>query len=120
MTPRAPKKELIALYLRFRTLLDGLKDLPDASAITPELETLLAVIGTAWQADKPLAVRKLLIREELGSPATIHKRIHQLKDAGFVSFEGQEGDSRVRLVVPTEQALRYFAEHAKVIQRAAK
>jgi len=48
-------------------------------------------------------------------PATIHKRIHELKDDGFVSFEGQEGDSRVRLVVPTEQALRYFAEHAKVI-----
>ena len=120
MTPRAPKKELIALYLRFRTLLDSINGLPDASAITPELETLLAVIGTAWQADKPLAVRKLLIREELGSPATIHKRIHLLKDAGFVSFEGQEGDSRVRLVVPTEQALRYFAEHAKVIQQAAK
>jgi len=120
MTSRAPKKELIALYLRFRTLLDGLKDLPDAAAMTPELDTLLAVIGTAWQADKPLAVRKLLIREELGSPATIHKRIHQLKDAGFVSFEGQAGDSRVRLVVPTEQALRYFAEHAKVIQQAAK
>jgi len=32
----------------------------------------------------------------------------------------KEGDSRVRLVVPTEQALRYFAEHAKVIQQAAK
>jgi hypothetical protein len=87
MTPRASKKELIALYLRFRSLLDGLKDLPDAAAMTPELDTLLAVIGTAWQADKPLAVRKLLIREELGSPATIHKRIHQLKDAGFVSFD---------------------------------
>jgi hypothetical protein len=45
------------------------------------------------------------------------------RDTGFVSFvsfEGQEGDSRVRLVVPTEQALRYFAEHAKVIQQAAK
>jgi len=55
MTPRAPKKELIALYLRFRTLLDGLKDLPDAAVMTPELETLLAVIGTAWQADKPLS-----------------------------------------------------------------
>ena len=87
MTPRAPKKELIALYLRFRTLLDGLKDLPYAAAMTPELETLLAVIGTAWHSGKPLAVRKLLIREELGSTANIHKRIHQLKDAGFVSFD---------------------------------
>lgn len=120
MTPRTPKKELISLYLRFCTLLDTIKDLPAADVMTPELEKLLAVIGNASHSGKPLAVRKLLIREELGSPATIHKRIHQLKDAGFVSFEGLEGDSRVRLVVPTEQALRHFAEHAKVIQLAAK
>jgi DNA-binding MarR family transcriptional regulator len=120
MNARTSKKELVVLYLRFRSLLDSINGLPDASIITPELDTLLAVIGTAWHSGKPLAVRKLLIREELGSPATIHKRIHQLKDAGFVSFEGKEGDSRVRLVVPTEQALRYFAEHAKVIQQAAK
>ena len=53
MTPRAPKKELIALYLRFRTLFDGLKDLSDAAARTPELETLLAVVVRAWQADSP-------------------------------------------------------------------
>jgi DNA-binding MarR family transcriptional regulator len=85
-----------------------------------ELNNTAVTESPAWQAEKPYTVRKLLIREELGSPATIHKRIHQLKDAGFVSFEGQEGDSRVRLVVPTEQALRYFAEHAKVIQQAAK
>jgi hypothetical protein len=120
MTPRPPKKELIALYLRFRTLLESLKDLPAADVMTPELEKLLAVIGNAWHAGKPYPVRKLLIIEELGSPATIHKRIHQLKDAGFLSFENLERDSRVRLVVPTDQALRHFAEHAKVIQQAAK
>ncbi|NBT80959.1 MAG: hypothetical protein EBT56_04760 [Betaproteobacteria bacterium] len=120
MTPRTSKKELIALYLRFRTLLDSLKELPAADVITPELDTLLAVIGNAWQAGKPYPVRKLLIREELGSPATIHKRIHQLKDAGFVSFETLEHDSRVRLIVPTEQAQRHFAELAKVILQAAK
>jgi DNA-binding MarR family transcriptional regulator len=120
MMPRPPKKELIALYLRFRTLLEAIKDLPASDLMTPELETLLAVIGNAWQAGAPYPVRKLLIKEELGSPATIHKRIHHLKDAGFVNFESLEGDSRVRLVVPTEQALRYFAEHAKVIQAAAR
>ncbi len=56
MNARTSKKELVALYLRFRSLLDSINGLPDASVITPELETLLAVIGTAWQADKPLAV----------------------------------------------------------------
>ena len=35
---------------------------------------------------------------------------------GFVSFEGQEGDSRVQPAVPILLALRYFAERAKVIE----
>lgn len=120
ITPRPPKKELIALYLRFRTLLDSIKELPTTYVMTPDLETLLAVIGNAWQAGNPYPVRKLLIREELGSPATIHKRIHQLKSAGFVDFEALERDSRVRLVVPTERALRHFVEHAKIIREVAK
>ena len=105
MKPRAPNRESIALYLRFRTLLDGLKDLPESEEMTPQLEKLLAVIGAAWYSGKPLIVRQFLIQEDLGSPATIHKRIHQLKGAGFVGFEGQQGDSRVRLVVPTERAI---------------
>ena len=120
MTIRPPKKELIALYLRFRTLLDSITNLPGAAVMTPQLDTLLAVIGNAWQAGKPYPVRKLLIREELGSPATIHKRIHLLKEAGLVRLETLEGDSRVRLVVPTELALHHFAEHAKVIQQAIR
>ncbi|NBS82567.1 MAG: hypothetical protein EBS62_12455 [Betaproteobacteria bacterium] len=46
--------------------------------------------------------RKLLIREELGSTATIHKRIHQLKDAGFVSFDtltSSEGASSLAIAI---------------------
>lgn len=118
MSLRPPKKELVALYLRYRALADGLRSLPALSQVTADLEPLLVTIVNAWHEGQAFPVRKLLIREALGSPATIHKRIHQLKSAGLVDFEGLETDSRVRLVVPTEQALRYLAEQGKAVQMA--
>jgi len=114
------RKELLELYFRFRSLVEGLKGLPSAEVLSPEMEALLARIGEAAHQGKPMAVRKLLVREELGSPATIHKRIHLLKNAGLVDFEKVETDSRVKLVVPTEAAHRFFAEHARVVREAAK
>lgn len=119
MSPRPPKKELVALYLRYRSLVDGLKDLPNATQVTEELEPLLITITQAWHEGTPLPVRKLLIRDGLGSPATIHKRIHQLHEAGLVSLDAVASDARVKLVVPTDHALRYLAEKGKAIQQAA-
>ena len=118
MSPRPPKKELVALYLRYRSLVDGLKDLPNATQVSEELEPLLITITQAWHASTPLPVRKLLINEALGSPATIHKRIHQLHEAGLVSLDAVASDARVKLVVPTDHALRYLAERGKAIQQA--
>ena len=119
MSPRPPKKELVALYLRYRSLVDGLKDPPNATQVTEELEPLLITITQAWHEGAPLPVRKLLIHEALGSPATIHKRIHQLHEAGLVSLDAVASDARVKLVVPTDHALRYLAERGKAIQQAA-
>jgi len=120
MSKGTVRKELVELYFRFRSLVAGLKDLPSVEVLTPDMEALLARIGEAAHQGKPMAVRKLLVREELGSPATIHKRIHLLRDAGFVDFQGVENDSRVKLVVPTEAALRFFSEHARLVKEAAK
>ena len=119
MSPRPPKKELVALYLRYRSLIDSLRALPHATQVSEELEPLLITITQAWHEGAPFPVRKLLIREALGSPATIHKRIHQLHEAGLVSLEAVASDARIKLVVPTEQALRHLAERGKAIQQAA-
>lgn len=114
------RKELVEMYFRFRSLIQGLKELPYLEALSPDMEALLARIGEAHLQGKTMAVRKLLLREELGSPATIHKRIHLLRSKGYVEFKGVENDSRVKLVVPTEEAMRYFSEHARILKEAAK
>jgi hypothetical protein len=116
-----PKKELVELYLRFRWLLGALKDLPSAELFsTPNTEALLVEIAQAWKRGEPYPMYKLLIRSDLGHINTVRKRIHQLKDAGFVDFEGVEDDARVKLVVPTQKALEYFAAYASLIREVGK
>ncbi len=112
---------LLDLYLRFRWLVDGLKTLPSADVLSiPNVEFLLADITQAWKSGEPYPINKLLDRQEIGHFNTVRKRIHQLKDAGLVALQGSATDSRVKLVVPTEKALRYFEEYAAVIRQVGK
>lgn len=102
-------------------MLNGLRDLPAAELLaTAHTESLLAEIAQAWQQGEPLPLHKLLEREGLGHFNTIRRRIQQLEEAGYVEFRSLESDSRVKLVVPTKQALRYFSEYAALIRRAGK
>lgn len=121
MSTRKPRKELVELYLRFRWMLGALKDLPAADLLaTPLTEALLAEIAQAWKRGEPFPMYKLLIRRDLGHINTLRRRIHQLRDAGFVRFEGVEDDARIKLVVPTEKALDYFAAYATLLQEAGQ
>ena len=116
-----PNLNLLDLYLRFRWLVDGLKSLPSADVLSiPNVELLLADITQAWKSGDPYPINKLLDRQEMGHFNTVRKRIHQLKDAGLVEFQGTASDSRVKLVVPTEKALRYFEEYAAVIRQVGR
>ncbi len=116
-----PKKELVELYLRFRWLLGALKDLPETDLLsTPNTEALLAEIAQAWKRGEPYPMYKLLIRRDLGHINTVRNRINQLRDAGFVKFEGIEDDARVKLVVPTQKALEYFSAYASLIREVGK
>jgi hypothetical protein len=112
------KQELVELYLRFLWLLDGLKDLPTGGLLgIPDAEELLTNIVRAWQRGEPYPIRKLVMREELGHFNTVRKRVQQLEDAGFIELQTQASDSRVKLVIPTEQTLRYFADCGALLQR---
>lgn len=121
MSPKKPKAELIDLYLRFRWLLAGLNDLPSADLLqVPATEALLAEIVQGWRQGDPHPINMLLAHEGLGHPNTIRRRIDQLHTAGFVEFRSDETDSRVKRVVPTDQALQHLSRYAAVIRKTSK
>lgn len=118
-TGRLPvKHELVDLYLRFRWLMNGLRDLPAGRLqAIPDAENLLGDIVDAWQRGQPYPISKLLSREDLGHANTVRKRIQQLEQAGFVTLQVAPTDSRVKRVVPTKQTLTYFAECGALLKR---
>ena len=119
--PAAVSQELVDLYLRFRWLLNGLKDLPASRlAAIPDAEDLLTDIVLAWQQGEPYPISKLLAREELGHSNTVRKRIQQLEQAGFLVLQMDPADSRIKRVVPTEQTLRFFADCGALLRQVQR
>jgi len=116
-----PTKESVELYLRFRWPLGALKDLPEADLIsTPNTKVLLAEIAQGWKRGEPYPMYIMLIRRALGHINTIRRRINQLREAGFVDFEGVKDDACVKLGVPTQKALEYFSAYASLIREGGK
>ena len=50
-----------------------------------------------------MTVREAIGRAELGSPATLHKRLVRLRQAELIAVEFIAGDRRSKLLVPTEK-----------------
>ena len=87
--------------------------------VSPDHWALLNHIAGTWHEGRACSVRQLMSDSSYGSPATIHKRIHQLLALELVTLEAQAADSHKRLVVPGKLAMSYFTAVAKVLRKTA-
>ena len=62
-----------------------------------------------WSLGKPLSVLETINQAELGSPATLHKRLQRLIAQDFVQSECSEADKRTKFISPTPKGMRYMA-----------
>jgi DNA-binding MarR family transcriptional regulator len=55
---------------------------------------------------------------KIASPATLHRKLDELREAGLIQqvFEGK--DRRTKYLVPTKEADAYFAKMSKAITSA--
>ncbi|NCV89323.1 MAG: hypothetical protein EBX59_04870 [Betaproteobacteria bacterium] len=117
---KAARNELIDLFFRFQHIVQSLRSLPGLQNLTPEHEALLNFIGVSWHAGQALSVRQAMRNEQFGSPATIHKRLQCLRQAGLIDLQTSEQDSRKRMIIPTAEAIGFFSGQAKAIKTVAK
>jgi DNA-binding MarR family transcriptional regulator len=56
--------------------------------------------------------------DHIASPATIHRKLDQLRELGMIDtvFEGK--NRRTKYLVPTKVAADYFANMGKAVQQA--
>jgi Fe2+ or Zn2+ uptake regulation protein len=106
------------IYLRFLNLIHALEGEAQTPAMDLDAKKLLEVIAVHHAQDKPLTVTEAMALNTIASPATIHRKLDQLRELGLIDtvFEGK--NRRTKYLVPTEATHQYFEGIGKVMQAA--
>jgi DNA-binding MarR family transcriptional regulator len=105
-------------YLRFLNLLRGV----EASFLPPGLDStakyLLERIACQHAMGKPLTVTEAMALQDVASPATIHRKLDDLRTAGMVDTEFHGDNRRTKYLAPTGKARKYFDKVSALIPSA--
>jgi DNA-binding MarR family transcriptional regulator len=104
--------------LRFLQLAKAIQALPDGEEMDANEVALLQSVVLCWYENKPMTVREAIGLAELGSPATLHKRITRLREKDMLSTLNLEGDRRAKFLIPTQRTLDYFQHLGRSMQQA--
>jgi DNA-binding MarR family transcriptional regulator len=109
-------RPLAAAYLRFLQLARVVQALPEGAEMDANESALLEAVVLRWYEQKPMTVREAIGLAQLGSPATLHKRITRLRDKDLLDTMNQDGDRRAKFLIPTARTLEYFSHLGKTLQ----
>jgi hypothetical protein len=109
---------LVTAYLRFLQLAQVIQALPDGQEMDANEKALLQAVVLRWYENQPMTVREAIGLAELGSPATLHKRITRLRKKDLLSNLNLEGDRRAKFLIPTQLTLDYFQNLGQSMQQA--
>ena len=114
----ADNKKYSLTYLKFLNLLRAVRDIPSFPSIDPVEERLLNTLAAIWHAGEKVTVLEAMSLSSEISSTTAHRRLKTLRGKGLIALNTDESDSRVKYVVPTDLAQRYFAALGQALARA--
>ena len=106
------------VHLRFLQLAKAIQSLPDAPLLDANENALLEAIALRWFENKPMTVREAIGISQLGSPATLHKRITRLRNRDLVQTFNQPDDKRAKYLIPTDKSIAMFKDFGKKMNAA--
>ncbi|MFM0052768.1 winged helix-turn-helix domain-containing protein [Caballeronia grimmiae] len=114
------RKRVIDAYFRFLNLAQAVQALPSVPKLDAAEERLLEALTASWHAGHALTVTETMALSVAGAPATVHRKLTNLRNQGLVSVDESTDDLRVKTVVPTRKALDYFEKLAACLEEAKK
>ena len=104
------------IYMRFLNLLHTLEGGEHAPSMDLDAKKLLEFIAMRHEQQKPLTVTEAMALSTIASPATIHRKLDQLRELGMIDtvFEGK--NRRTKYLVPTQAAHDYFEHIGQAMQ----
>jgi DNA-binding MarR family transcriptional regulator len=112
------KTKLLDAYFRFLNLANAVQKLPGFPQLEAGEARLLEMLAVASHDGIPMTIGEAMMLEEVGAPATLHRKLRRLQDTGLVDMVEHDSDRRVKLVLPTEEAMKHFARIASCMDKA--
>ena len=106
------------IYMRFLNLIHALDGGVNAPQMDLDAKKLLEVVSVRHNLVKPLTVTEAMALNHIASPATIHRKLDQLRELGMIDtvFEGK--NRRTKYLVPTQAAHDYFNAVGRAMKEA--
>lgn len=76
--------------------------------LTPSMIAMLEELMFAHLQGSPLKITDAMHLADQGSPATVHRRLVQLRKRGYVQLVSPPTDTRVKYLIPTQLATDVF------------
>lgn len=105
-------------YLKFIHLAQALRALPGMPVLDPIEERLLHSLALSWFSNKDATVLETMRTTPDMSPSTVHRRLKTLRKKGLIHFDVDAEDNRIKYIVKTDFADKYFAQLGHCMQGA--
>ena len=116
---RTTSKSKSPAYIRFLNLIDVLDRINPGKKLDATEESLLDKIVLSAHQDQIILVGDLISLADLGSQATLHGRLKNLRAMGYIEMTVDE-DGRKKHVVPTKLAMKRYEELSKCLEKAVR
>lgn len=108
-----------SLYLSYANNVIQGEDLFSPPQLDHESSKLLEIISVAHAQNKPLTVTEAMRLRIVASPASIHRKLDQLRELGYVDGVYQGKNRRTRYLMPLSKAEMHFKNLGQAISEAA-
>ncbi|MEY4364167.1 MAG: hypothetical protein RLZZ24_1519 [Pseudomonadota bacterium] len=111
--------ETPSAYMRFLALSQSKQAHLGLPGVDATAMKLLEICAVACERRRPLTVTQAMALRAVASPATLHRKIDALLDAGYIDLQTAGGDSRVREIHLREAAQKYFQDMSEIMLAAS-
>ena len=105
-------------YLNFLKLSEVINSKLLGMDIDSTAVKLLEMIAVSYSLDKALNVTEAMHLSSIGSQATLHRKINDLREHGLISLVYEGKNRRTKYLVPSSKANKHFEQLSKVMRKA--
>jgi DNA-binding MarR family transcriptional regulator len=102
-------------YLKFLTLREKLIGNSFDAEVDSDCQKILERIVILNAKDESIMVSDVLAYSDIGSYATLHKKLKTLIELGYIDVVRVEDEHRVKYLVPSKKSEKVFATLGKLI-----